>query len=125
MRSGLLLGLLLAAAPLTAAAAMPVSTFLTKAEALKRKGPLALFSGDMKLLRSQITADAVELRKERLAAAAAGRPTAFCPPSGGIKMTDKDVLSAMEAVPAAQRASTDTRTALRAYFARRYPCARS
>lgn len=106
----------------TLSSAMPVQTFLAKAEALKKKGPLALFSGDMKLLRSEIAADALELRKERLATAAAGRPTAFCPPSGGIKLTDRDVLSAMEAVPVAQRASIDTRTALRAYFARRYPC---
>lgn len=106
----------------TASPAMPVQTFLAKAEALKKKGPLALFSSDMKLLRNEITADALELRKERLAATAAGRPTAFCPPSGGIKMTDRDILAAMEAVPPARRASTDTRAALRAYFARRFPC---
>ncbi len=111
--------LLVVAAP---ASAMSVQAFLTKAEALKKKGPLALFSSDMKLLKNQILADAGELRTERLAAAAAGRATAFCPPEGGIKLSDKDIVAAMEAVPPAQRASTHTKAALRTYFSRRFPC---
>lgn len=104
------------------AQAMPVATFLTKAEALKKKGPLAMFSGDLKLLMKQIKADAASIRSERLAAKAAGRPTAFCPPDAGAKLTDKDILAAMQAVPAPSRGSTDTRAALRAFMARRYPC---
>lgn len=111
--------MLAAAAP---ASAMSVATFLAKAEALQKKGPLALFSSDLSLLKKQVTADAAEIRKERLAAEAARRPAAFCPPDGGIKLTDKDVVQAMEAVPSAQRASTDTKSALRAYFGRRFPC---
>jgi hypothetical protein len=101
---------------------MSVQAFLTKAEALQKKGALALFSSDMKLLKRQMTADALDLRKERLAAEAAGRRGAFCPPPGGIKLSDKDVVAAMQAVPPAQRASTDTKAALRAYFSRRFPC---
>ncbi len=111
--------LLAVAAP---ASAMSVQAFLIKAEALKKKGPLALFSSDMKLLRKQITGDALELRKERLAAQAAGRAVAFCPPAAGIKLTDRDIVAAMEAVPSTQRASIDTKIALRAYFGRRFPC---
>ncbi|MBA2467765.1 MAG: hypothetical protein H0V46_09230 [Sphingomonas sp.] len=104
------------------AAAMPVSTFLAKADGLKKKGPLALFSGDLKLLMNTVKADAAVLRSERLAARAAGRPTAFCPPEAGVKLSDKDILTAMQAVPAGQRAGTDTRAALRTYMARRFPC---
>ena len=123
-RSMLWLGaLMLSTLMLSAGAhAMPVATFLTKAEALKKKGPLALFSGDLKLLTKQIKSDAASLRSERLAAKAAGRPTAFCPPEAGAKLTDNDILVAMQAVPAASRGSTDTRAALRAFMARRYPC---
>ncbi len=106
----------------SAAAAMPVSTFLTKAEALKKKGPLALFSGDLKLLTKQVKADAGKIREERLAAKAAGKPTAFCPPESGSKLTDKDILAAMQAVPVGDRARTDSRLALRNFLARRYPC---
>ncbi|GAA4713386.1 hypothetical protein H9L13_03820 [Sphingomonas lutea] len=110
--------LIVTAAP---AAAMPVSNFLAKAEALK-KGPLALFSGDIKLLMNQIKADSQALRSERLAAEQAGKRGAFCPPAGGVKMTDKDVLQAMEAVPAPRRAQTSTKDAMRAYMVRRFPC---
>ena len=104
------------------AAAMPVSTFLAKADKLQAKGPLALLSSDLKLLTRQVKADLGQIRAERLAAKAAGRPTAFCPPESGAKLTDKDIVAAMEAVPASQRPRTDTRSALRAFLVRRHPC---
>lgn len=122
MKSPITLALLLAAIPLTAASAMPVSTFLAKADALQKKGPLALFSSDLKLLTTQVKTDASELRTERLAAKAAGRPQAFCPPEGGIKLTDRDILDAMRQVPPAHRARTDTKAALKVYLAKRNPC---
>ncbi len=114
-------GLLLAMAPLASAAAMPVSTFLAKADKLQSKGPLAMFSGDMKLLQNQIKADSAALRAERIVAQSAGKRPAYCPP-GAVKMGVKEIIGAMRAVPAAQRATTDTKDALRAYFARRFPC---
>ncbi len=119
MKFRILLGALLAVAPLSSALAMPVSTFLEKADRLERKGPLALFSGDLKLLTNQVKTDVGTLRSERLAAKAAGKATAWCPPEK-VKMTDKDVMAAMRAVPPAERARTDTRTALRFMFVRRY-----
>ena len=100
---------------------MPVSTFLAKADKLQSRGPLAMFSGDMKLLQNTIKANAAALRAERVAAQGAGKRPAYCPP-GPIKMGVKEVITAMRAVPPAQRATTDTRDALRAYFARRFPC---
>lgn len=101
---------------------MDVATFLARAEALQRRGPLALFSGDYKRLTGLIKADAQALKAEREAAQAAGRTPAYCPP-GPIKMGPRDIMTAMREVPPAERARTDTRTALRAYFARRFPCA--
>lgn len=108
----------------TSAPAMPVSTFLAKAEALQKKGALSLLSSDIRLLRNQIISDGLELRKERLAAAAAGQPSAFCPPASGVKLTDQDALAAMQAVPPAERARTDSKDALRTYLAKRFPCRR-
>lgn len=122
MKSRMTLALILAAIPLTAVYAMPVSTFLAKADALQKKGPLALFSRDLKLLTAQVKADAAELRRERLAAKAAGRPQAFCPPEGGIKLTDRDIMDAMRQVPPAHRARTGTKAALKAHLAKRNPC---
>jgi len=76
------------------AAAMPVSTFLAKADSLQRKGALAIFSGDLKLLMNQIKADAASLRADNKAAEAAGRRKAYCTPEGGVKLSNRDVTSA-------------------------------
>jgi surface antigen len=121
MKSKLILGvaLLALAAP---ASAMPVSTFLVKADALQKKGPLAVFSGDLKLLMNQIKSDSAQLRDENRALAAAGKRKAYCTPAGGVSLTNQDVLGAMQAVPVPQRASTSTKQAMRSYLARRYPC---
>src|SRR6185295_11755311 len=116
------IAVVLALAPLAAAEAMPVSTFLTIADNLKSKGAMAFFSGDLKRLTQSIKGDAALLKAENQAAAAAGRPKSYCAPAGGIKMGNQEVMTAMQAVPPPQRATTDTKDALRAYFARRFPC---
>ena len=121
MKFRMLVGAMLAVAPI-AAAAMPVSTFLAKADKLQKKGALAMFSGDLKLLMGQVKADAAELRAENKAAAAAGRQKAYCTPAAGVRLSNRDILGAMQAVPPVERARTSTKTALRSYFARRFPC---
>ena len=121
MRGKLVAALVLLVLP-ASAAAMPFSTFLVKAEALQKRGPMALLSGDLKLLLNQIKQDAAVLRADNKALEAAGRRKAYCTPAGGVKMTNRDIMTAMNAVPPAQRASTQTKDALRAYFARRFPC---
>lgn len=123
MRKSFVVGALaLATIPMTGAWAMDVATFLAKADALKRKGPLALFSSDLKLLTNHIQTDFVRLRSERLAAQAARTTMAFCPPAAGVKLTDKDILLAMQAVPEERRGTTSTREALKIFLARRFPC---
>jgi len=107
--------------PVTAAHAMSVAVFLQKAEALKKKGPLALLSGDMGLLKTEVRTAAAALKTERDAARQAGRQPAFCPP-GQITLNANEVMAAMQAVPAAQRGRTEVRDALRQHMARRYPC---
>jgi hypothetical protein len=105
-----------------AASAMPVSTFLAKAEALKGKGAFAVFSSDLKLLMRQVKSDAAALGAENKAAEAAHRSKAYCTPAGGAKMGQKEVMDAMQSVPAAQRARTDSKDALRAWLAKHHPC---
>ena len=75
--------LLLAAAPVTAANAqnMPLNQFLAKATALEKKGPMALLSSDLGRLKKEIENSAKQLRAERLAAKAAGRPQTRILPS--------------------------------------------
>ena len=112
---------LLAVATPATAATMSVANFLQKSEVLKKKGALALFSGDLKLLMNQIKADSVSLRAENQALASVGKRKAYCTPDG-FKMHEEDILEAMKAVPAERRAATSTKAALRDYLARLHPC---
>jgi hypothetical protein len=106
-----------------AAPAMPVQTFLTKVEALQAKGLGAMFSTDFRLLSNTIKADAKALKAEREADKAVGRTPAYCP-GDRVVLKSSEIVGAMRAVPAPERARTDTRDALRAYFAKRFPCRR-
>lgn len=65
--------------PITAAQAMDVATFLTKAEALQRKGPIAMAGAEARSLMSEVQTATRALKAERLAAEAAGRRPAYCP----------------------------------------------
>ena len=117
------LGLALAVVPLTAASAqsMPVSIFLAKADALEKKGPLALMSSDLGRLKREVGSAGESLRKERLATVAAGRKPAYCPPPKS-SMNSDELLAAMRAIPPEARPRTDVRSALKALMVRKYPC---
>ena len=118
------LGFLILAMPFSAAQAqtMPLPQFLTKATALKKKGPLALFSSDLKLLQKEVQASGSQLRAERLAAAKAGRKPAYCPPDKGGALGAEEVLAHFQSIPAAQRERMRVKDGMRSLFARKYPC---
>ncbi|MEA3051502.1 MAG: hypothetical protein QOG72_405 [Sphingomonadales bacterium] len=121
MKKKLLAAVLLAAAPIAAADAMDVATFLAKADALQKKGMLALMSSDYKLLKSEIVANSQVLRNERLAAERAHRRAAYCPPAKS-DLNSNEILAAFRTIPAAQRPRIQVKDALRALLARKYPC---
>jgi hypothetical protein len=121
VKSKLLAALLLAVVPLGGAQAMDVATFLAKADALKKKGMMALMSSDYKLLKKEIETHSLALRSERLAAERAGRKPAYCPPAKSGLNSD-ELLAAFRSIPAAQRPRTDVKDALRALLARKFPC---
>ena len=114
--------LALATTPMTGAmAAMDVATFLGKADALRAKGPMALFSSDIGLLKREVTTASGALRAERLAEVKAGRKPAYCPPAKG-SMNSDELLAAMRAVPPTERPRTDIGTVLRSIMIRKFPC---
>ncbi len=121
MKFKLLAAAALAIVPLGAAQAMDVATFLVKADALEKKGMLALMSSDYKLLMREIRTQGEALRAERLAAEKAGRKPAYCPPAKQ-SLTAKEVLTAFRTIPVAQRSRIQVKDALRALMARKYPC---
>jgi hypothetical protein len=112
---------LLAVVPIGAAQAMDVATFLVKADALQKKGVMALMSSDYKLLKSEIERNGAALRAERLAAERARRKPAYCPPAKQ-SLTSGEILAAFRSIPSAQRPRIQVKDALRALMARKYPC---
>jgi hypothetical protein len=112
----------LAVLPMAAEAAMPLPVFLSRADALQKKGMLALLSGDMKALKDEVQASLGAVRAERLAAKAAGKPQAFCPPVEGGRLTIDELLGGLRQIPAAERARIDVREGLKRVLVRKYPC---
>ena len=123
MNTKMMLAALIAAMPIAAADAMNVAIFLQKAEALEKKGMMALFSGDFKVLKKEVEGASAQLRTERLAAQQAGRKPAFCPPAKGGSLNPNELLAHMRSIPAGQRSQTEVKDGLRGLLARKYPCA--
>ena len=122
MKKKLIAAGFLALLPLSAASAMDVATFLQKADALEKKGMMALFTSDYKLLKAEVVKSSEALRAERLAAKAAGKPQAYCPTPGGKGLGSDEILRTFRTIPPAQRARVDVKTALRALLVKKYPC---
>lgn len=122
----LLVGLSLALVPVAGLHAMPLNTFLEKATRLESRGPLALLSSDLGLLKTEIQNSAPRLRNERLAAERAGRRPAFCPPAqGGASLNSSEILQHFRSIPPAQRANMQVIDGMRSLMARKYPCPNS
>ena len=99
---------------------MSVATFLSKADALKAKGFMALGSSDMKLLRDEGQAAGMaysaRLQQER----AAGKPSS-CPPKSA-RPSSSQVLEHLRTYPAGKRANISMKAAMADYFIKNYPC---
>ncbi|PSJ43382.1 hypothetical protein [Allosphingosinicella deserti] len=122
MKTKLIAAALLAAAPVTSANAMNVADFLLKADALEKKGMMALFSSDYKLLKGEVETASKQLRSERLAAQKAGRKPAYCPPAKGGGLTPNEMLAQLRTIPAAQRSRVELKDGLKAVLSRKFPC---
>jgi hypothetical protein len=106
----------------SAAPAMPVSTFLEKADALKSRGALAVFSSDYGLLKNEVVQSMNALRSERLASLKSGTRPAYCPADENRHMSVDEIMAAMNSVPQNERARIGVKDALRAHLEQRYPC---
>jgi len=112
--------LALAVPALAAPGDMSVATFLAKAAALKKKGPLALMSSDMSLLKQEGVAAGQSYRARLVRERAAGKPSS-CPPKG-VKVDSGKLIGHLQTYPVAARSSTSMNTAVADYFIRTYPC---
>jgi hypothetical protein len=109
----------LALLPISPASAMSVADFLVKAEAIRAKGMMAVFSPDLSLLKTEVQTG---VKAWQAQVAPAGMTPNACPPASMDQMTPKEVMAMMNAVPPPQRATTETADALIAGLNRRYPC---
>ena len=116
----LCLALLAASPALAAAGDMSVATLLAKADALKAKGPMALFSSDMKVLQQEGQAAGMAYKAQLDAERAQGRPSS-CPPKD-VKISSDQVLNHLRTYPAAQRPAVTMRAAIGDMFKRTWPC---
>lgn len=116
----LCLALLAASPALAAAGEMSVATFLAKADALKAKGAMALFSSDMKVLQQEGQAAGMAYKAQLDAERAQGRPSS-CPPKNP-KVSSDQVLAHLRTYPAAQRPAVTMRAAIGDMFKKTWPC---
>lgn len=109
-----------AAPALAAAGDMNVATFLAKADALKSQGAMAMFSGDIDVLKGEGKAAAESYKARLLKERAAGHPSS-CPPQGTGINTD-ELLGHLRSYPANVRPRVSMKQAMADFFIRKYPC---
>ena len=102
---------------------MDVATFLARAEKLQKKGPLALFTSEYRLLKREAESAGDQLKAEREALVRAGKPTPYCPPRKG-SLSSSELLNGFRAIPAADRPRTSVKDGMRIYLAKKWPCRR-
>ena len=107
--------------PVTALQAMTVAVFLEKADALERRGAMAMFSSDLRLLKSEVKGAGEALKAERERRRASGQRPLYCAPER-VQLNSRDLLAHFRSIPPAQRQRTEVRDALRQLMVRRYPC---
>jgi hypothetical protein len=118
---GALAALALATPALAAPGDMTAAVFLAKVDALKAKGPLALFSGDIGKLKAEGNAAGAAYRAQYKADKAAGRPTQSCPPKGGSVSSDQ-IIAHLRSYTPAERQRKTMKAAVADYMAKTYPC---
>lgn len=122
--SRILIALALAATPMAAAAqSMNAEVLHKRAQALKKKGAMAIFSrGEIKTLMGEVQAAGKRAREQRLAAIRAGEKPRYCPPEGKTGMGSDEYMTGLAAIPAAERARIDSTEATIRILASKYPC---
>ena len=113
--------LLAASSPVLAAPGeMNVATFVAKADALKAKGAMAMFSSDLSLLTSEGRAAGAAYHARLDAERAAGHPSSC--PAKGTKVNSDQLMGFLAKYPAPARAHITMRAAMADYFIHTYPC---
>jgi hypothetical protein len=115
--------LLLLAVPAAASAqSMNADTFYQKGLALKKKGPLAIFSGYLTPLLSVGQAGGKAAGLARRAAVKAGSKPRYCPPAEVKGMASTEFFDRLARIPQPVRRQIDMTEATNRILAGKYPC---
>ena len=115
--------LCLAVATPAMAQSMNAEVFHKRAQALKKKGALALFSrGEIKKLMKEVQVAAGAARERRLAAIKAGQPPRYCPTEAKGSMGSSELMEGLAAIPPAERVRIDMTEAMTRILASKFPC---
>lgn len=120
--TAIILSLSLFASPLAAKAGdMTLAVFMPKAEALMEKGALAMFSGDMKIVKGEV-AGATQAYRARIASdKKAGRAPHSCPPKKGSMKSD-ELMKHFSSYSQSRRAKVTVKMAFFDLMKKKYPC---
>jgi hypothetical protein len=112
------------AAPLAAKPGdMTLAQFLPKAEKLQKRGMLAMFSDDLKLVKREVEGASADYRARIEADRKAGKPAHSCPPPKGKgSMTSKELLAHFRSYPESRWSSVSVRSGFFDLMKKRYPC---
>lgn len=84
---------------------------------------MALFSGgEIKALTREAQAAGKKAAETRKASMKAGQAPRFCAPEGPVSMDDKEFMTRLSAIPAADRSKIDMTEAMTRILASKYPC---
>lgn len=100
---------------------MSAAEFLTRADKLKAKGPMALLSGDFKKLKGEAEAAGATYRARIEGDKAAGRAPHSCPPKKSALNSD-ELLAHLRSYPEARRPSITMKVAFAELMRKKYPC---
>lgn len=118
LRIALSAALIAFAAP---ASAMTVAEFMAKVNSLKAKGPMALFSSDIGLLKAEGQAAGQSIRADQEAAMAAGRPAPTCVPKGS-RIGQNELLDYFGKIPPAQAQRLTVKQGMVGLMRQKWPC---
>ena len=102
---------------------MNAENFLQRANKLKSKGPMALFSrGEIKVLMSEGKTSFDASRRQRLAAVKAGTKPRYCPPETPQQMGSDEFMNRLAAIPRAERQRITMTEATTRVLIAKFPC---
>lgn len=107
---------------MASAQSMGAEVFFQKAQALQRKGMMAMFSGDVKKLMKEAKAAGESARAQRLATLRAKEKPRYCPPAGSQRMGSDEFMQRLGAVPRADRIRINMTEAMIRILAVKFPC---